>query len=758
MNRKDYSILLIFAGLILLWFWDLTTLRSAFLSGDHWEQQYPWAVFLQEQIRQFKLPWWTPDIHCGFPLLAEGQIGAFYPLNLIFFFFLPSKIAFNYIILFQYWLGAVIFYAYLRSLKLSVFACFAASLIWLFASTQGGYFYYNFISQKVVIWLPLTLLLIDRLVDTSRRRYGFYLAVIFAVQIFGGYLQVAIYSIFFSSLYFLFRWLQLRNKQTFFYFMAAGILAIFFSLVQLLPTLELSLLSSRADAPKGLAYVGSMNPLGFATLFFPSWDGLLGSELYIGLGGLLFAACAVFSSKSRHENFFCFAAILFLLLALGKFSPLYRAIVEITGFNSFRTPIKFLFFTAFSSAILCAFGIEKFILGILKPQPLKRISRLLIIICSIFIFLPPITAQYLSRNEPELLPQFQNLIVNAYHNKPGHPFSVTHYEDKAKAVYHEAIRLASHSTPHSRHERILLLVFCAFLLVLPILQGRLRLFRLLFLLFLLTDLYFYGFTSIRGGIEPFKNLHVLENSKIVDFIKSDHSIFRVAQIYSRAEDNRAFPVFPNSNMLQSIPDIGAYSPLVMKNYTQFLSGWGYVNNSLSVHLVDPEILLSHLHFLNLLNVKYVLSLQLIEHPDLRFLLEEKGVKLYQNLKVMPRAFFVPGGEDFSQSMPQNITPVKIDRYLPQSMNVSFRNSSEGYLFISDMQYPGWKVSHGMPNAEIEGAGPHKLFRKVRIVQPGEHSLQFDYAPVNFNFWGSAALLVFMTGLICIAKAHRKVKT
>src|SRR3989338_8359357 len=79
----------------------------------HREQQYPWAQFLQSEIHQFRLPWWTTRIHCGFPLLAEGQIGAFYPLNLLFLFFLPLKWAYNYEILFQYVLGALFFFFFM---------------------------------------------------------------------------------------------------------------------------------------------------------------------------------------------------------------------------------------------------------------------------------------------------------------------------------------------------------------------------------------------------------------------------------------------------------------------------------------------------------------------------------------------------------------------------------------------------------------------------------------------------------------------
>ena len=240
-KRKDLLALFFIAFAILIVFFDLFTLEKSFLSGDHREQQYPWAKFYQQQIRQFQLPWWFPQMQCGFPVLAEGQIGAFYPLNYLFFMFLPVKIAYNGIILFQYFLGGLLFYFYLRRFKLSEWACFFASLIYLFGSTQGGYFYYNYISQKTVIWLPLTLLLVDRLRERREFRDAFFLSLTFAVQIMAGYLQVAVYSLLFTSFYFLYHWMGKKDLKFFTLYTTAGLLSVFYSLVQLWPTFELKI-------------------------------------------------------------------------------------------------------------------------------------------------------------------------------------------------------------------------------------------------------------------------------------------------------------------------------------------------------------------------------------------------------------------------------------------------------------------------------------------------------------------------------------
>src|SRR3989338_2629944 len=141
LSGPDLKYLALLAAGIGIVFWDVILLEKAFLSGDHLIQHYPWAKFLQDSIRHFRLPWWTSEIQCGFPLLAEGQIGAFYPPNLLFLSLLPLRWAYNYEILFHFCLGSIFFYLYVRRLGLSRNAAFFAALIFIFGSAEGGFFY-----------------------------------------------------------------------------------------------------------------------------------------------------------------------------------------------------------------------------------------------------------------------------------------------------------------------------------------------------------------------------------------------------------------------------------------------------------------------------------------------------------------------------------------------------------------------------------------------------------------------------------------
>lgn len=752
MRKKHFLIYGLFAAVLLVFFWKLAILQEAFLSGDHREQQYPWAKFYQEQIRQFMLPWWTSDIHSGFPLLAEGQIGAFYPLNYLFFLLLPLKAAYNWIILFQYWLGAVFFFLFLRRLKLDIFPSFFASLIYLFGSTQGGYFYYNFISQKTVIWLPLTLILIDRLSETKKWKDAFWLGALFAVQMFAGYLQIAIYSVLYSVLYFVWAWLKEKSPRFLTVFTCAGILGIFFSLCQLLPTLELSFLSSRSGAEKGLAYVGSMNPAGLATLFYPSWDGFLSSEFYLSLLGVFFLLYALFTKKLHREKFFIFAAIFFLLLGLGKFSPLYRLLVEGTGFNGFRTPIKFLFFVSFSCAVLCAYGLQKFQTHF-SEDGFKKSARVYAFLTVVFLILPAAGTFILKNNRQTLVPKFETVVVDSFYGKAGHPHTKEYYQQKAGAFYDTVTRTLSFGEPDTKREWTYLAAAMFFILFLVPRLKKQAAFPVILTVILLADLYAYGGTSIRSNQEKFDTIDGRNRNLIVETIQNTPGLFRVMEIYTEGKENRIFPIFPCFNMLYGIQDIGAYSPLVMKDYKNFLKGWGYINNSLEAQTVLPSEVLNKMPWLGLMNVKYILSTRELASKYLVLKNQESGVYLYENGLDAGRAYFVPDQSEitrFTDFLNSERIPVAVKSYGQQFLESEFKAPSDGWFVVTDIYYDNWKARVNGKDASITKAAD--LFRAVP-VKAGDVSLQMKYEPVLYRNLFYAAFAVFLTGAFFILTGH-----
>jgi len=262
---------------IALFYFEILTVKGAWLVGDHSEQHYPWAVFLADQLKQGMLPFWTNLIHAGFPLIAEGQIGAFYLPNIIFYRFLPIEYGYAWNIIFHLLLSGFFMLRYLKSIGIEDRSAVFGTLVYLFGSTLGGA-YYNITSLKVLTWFPLTLLLADQVIREAKFQVSKIvgLGFIFSLQLVAGYLQFAAYAILFTSLYLFFRLFDLKRRDIRLFVVSFGnlalavLLAALISFPQLYLTYELAVLSNRANPEESFAYIGSYSPFAFVCLLFPT--------------------------------------------------------------------------------------------------------------------------------------------------------------------------------------------------------------------------------------------------------------------------------------------------------------------------------------------------------------------------------------------------------------------------------------------------------------------------------------------------------
>src|SRR5688572_21324168 len=101
MRRLLPALALLFLSLLVfekLAFSDMILAR-----GDTYHYFYPYWDARNEALRAGELPLWTPDIFMGAPLLADPQIGSFYPPNwLMIPFNAPDGIRYS-ILLHVFW-------------------------------------------------------------------------------------------------------------------------------------------------------------------------------------------------------------------------------------------------------------------------------------------------------------------------------------------------------------------------------------------------------------------------------------------------------------------------------------------------------------------------------------------------------------------------------------------------------------------------------------------------------------------------------
>lgn len=383
-------------ALTLLFFWQILLTNLILVGVDTFLYFYPYKAYAAEALRQGRLPLWNPHLFMGAPLLANSQVGLFYPLNWpLIWLAAPKQVAWS--VGLHIALAGLLMLAYGRvSLALSWRGALAAAITFAFGGYLGAQV--EHINQlNAVAWLPLLFLLYDLALrpgsderrPPSRRRWFWLLALaaIVALTLLAGHAQSVFISLFGLGLYALWRGVEevsstmtvrgglrplARSLFTHLWpLAAASVLAGALAAVQLIPTAELSGLSIRSG---GLSYREvvsfSLRPTIVHYALLPplglDLSQILGEAFgewvaYLGVAGLLLALLgAITSIWQPRTRRFLFLAASGLLLSLGIFSgPVYLALYYLVpGFDLFRVPARWLLLYAFGASVLTGIGFE----------------------------------------------------------------------------------------------------------------------------------------------------------------------------------------------------------------------------------------------------------------------------------------------------------------------------------------------------------------------------------------------------------------
>ena len=86
-NRTDWLILILFTGLVALFFWRILTPdaanRQSFPPGDFYDQFWAFTTFDVRELGAGRLPLWSPFTFAGSPFWADVQAAVLYPLSLL---------------------------------------------------------------------------------------------------------------------------------------------------------------------------------------------------------------------------------------------------------------------------------------------------------------------------------------------------------------------------------------------------------------------------------------------------------------------------------------------------------------------------------------------------------------------------------------------------------------------------------------------------------------------------------------------------
>ncbi len=376
-NRRDLIAILVLAALVLGVFWR-ATLGGIFFFGDIFQLHYPLRSAYAQELRRLSLPLWTPHVMAGYPLLAEGQLGALYPPNLILHLLLPVPVALNLFILGHFLLAAVGAYAFGRRIGWRRTAAVFSGLIF----ALGGFLVAHLNHINIVAcaaWVPWLFLLVDRLLVGEtlghRLQHAALLGLGLGLEFLAGHPQIALLTFVAVVAYALYLIWVTRPKVGVLFLLTLSLgLGVALAAAQLLPTYELMQLSGRSEGldPEFFASF-SLHPLYLISLL---WPFVLGNpypnasiELvaYVGLLPLLLAVIAPFLARPRVRAgarsvtrlwFFVALAVVAVVLSLGRWNPIYMLLLRLPVLNLFRVPARYLYWFSFATAVLAGVALN----------------------------------------------------------------------------------------------------------------------------------------------------------------------------------------------------------------------------------------------------------------------------------------------------------------------------------------------------------------------------------------------------------------
>lgn len=387
--------LLLLAG-VAVFFMSKWVFDGAFFRADIISFTAPLENLFALYQRRGELPLWTPEIHGGYPLLANGQVSFFYLPHLLLRQFLSGAIVINLSLWLHTSLAVAGMYGWLRSNRIAVVAACAGSLLFVFGGAMSARFALaNFFIP--LTWVPLLLFLLQRFYVQGEVRSLWWWTLASALQVVSGNPQAIVLSILAELLFLI---VLLVEKFSVRRTLAVAAASLCVGLITLPQTLLVWQILPETDRASGLdreelldfsfpmrALRGIVEPHPFGhTTAYRGPKGEAEIAAFLGPVAALLAVVGVFLGRvkaSRLRNtdadsrlaeasdevqageatarVWWFGSLLVILsfpLALGVDSPIYHWAVDNTPQRFFAIPARYFVLTHFGLVLLAVLGLQ----------------------------------------------------------------------------------------------------------------------------------------------------------------------------------------------------------------------------------------------------------------------------------------------------------------------------------------------------------------------------------------------------------------
>jgi len=727
--------------MIVLPYWKLATMQGFIITDDVFtsdimNEGFPYRHYISEALKNGELPTWLPYIYGGIPLLARAEAGVCYPLNLVLFGLMSPYVALNLVILLTLITAALAMYFYARELEAGIIGAIAAGLAFAYSGFMVSHIK-HLSMVGTVCWFPLGLLIIERAVRRSSPKTLLWLSLVFGLQNLSGHTQTAYYSGLMYLCYFVFRLLSLRekaaprkkkSKPT--PAVAAQARAIKSHVLWFVAAMTLAVGISAIQLLPTYELVGLTQRSGGVTFDYAASYAYDPSNIktfsYPHANGDI--SNATYNGKSIFWEDYGYVGLTTLLLAIFAAVKCWR-----------RWHVRFFVITAIAAYVLVLGPNTPLYEAVFYLVPGMKFFRF----PTRFLFIVDVSLAVLAALG------MTQLFVSHRDKK----------KDQRSIVGFELVLLA---------------VVIADLLYFQLRQNPI--------------------VNAQQWLAPPKTVQKLKDDKSLFRIYSPgasdvhKNVFAAAQGWSGSLqpyiDHREF-IQASSNVLYGLFSADGYAQLT-PNYVVDI--WGDQNRSgvirQTASLEDGKFIVqdSFLKLMNLFNVKYIISPWPVVSSALEMMEQNKGVMLYRNPNVLPRAFLVgkyrivanpdiakaillsadfdPAHEVILYKQPSSIgsnraenSSVTVEHYNTNEVIMNVSSASGGLLVLSDTFYPGWKGEVDGTETTIYQAN---VCQRAVVVPGGNHKVRFQFASSSIA-WGFGISLCSMAAVVALAMMKEKKK-
>lgn len=697
--------------------------------------------------------WWNPYSGFGSPLLADGHAGIYYIPSIVYRWLGAKPEGLG-----VYW-GLHLIYCFFFTYKFASIQGLdkKSSILSAVVFSFSGYLtaiVSTFMYALSITHTPALFYFLYRGLKKFEATSILFLGLIFSQQYMIGYVPFTFNTIIALLIFALviidYRQLM-KSVNVIFY---SSLVAIMFSLPQLIPTLEFILLSNMKGGASYEYFVSnSLSPKLILSYLYPliwgSNDPLNNSyrdnhtdtqmeyfdfdELhnYIGLAPLFLVLFSILNKESiKEKKPFIILGVMSFLLSLGANIPfLYKILHSVPLFSYFKDPAKWSVHLNLCLSVIAAWGLSTY------KFTLRTIFLILVpvAVTSLWIFYDP------NGQVGSSLLKISNI--------PG---------CREGTIYGQ---LCSTFFNWSPYQQFLLLSFITFLLFVVPIRNSLKNSLLIFLVFI--ELY-----VVESSIVPRANKSFYHTHQSILNLKNESGRVVDGVIPSELDTLGLNHLSGDIGAFYQIPTLTLTSPFVTVGWEE-VQKWSEQKGMIDLQRFNSKESLDSLTpFLEGMGVSSILEkngeLLKVSNPrplayvsyNSEFVSESEALKSFlKSCEDKKCSESLVSTNNLPSRTNQPLTVGELNRITPEHVSIKVSSLAPGVLVYLDQYYPGWTARlNGVetPILKING-----LFKGVKIPNSGLHEVDFEFRPISYT-WGRSWFWIcwfLVLPLLCIIRKY-----